>query len=49
VAWGKACDGDLREHLADIRNARILAILGDSVTTDHISPAGEIPVDSPAG
>jgi aconitate hydratase len=35
--------------LTDIRNARILAILGDSVTTDHISPAGEIPVDSPAG
>jgi aconitate hydratase len=29
--------------------ARILAILGDSVTTDHISPAGDIPEDSPAG
>ena len=29
--------------------ARVLAILGDSVTTDHISPAGSIPVDSPAG
>jgi aconitate hydratase len=35
--------------LADIHAARVLAILGDSVTTDHISPAGSIPVDSPAG
>ncbi|HXN23090.1 MAG TPA: aconitate hydratase AcnA [Candidatus Dormibacteraeota bacterium] len=35
--------------LQDIRAARVLAILGDSVTTDHISPAGSIPVDSPAG
>ncbi len=35
--------------LTDIHNARVLAILGDSVTTDHISPAGEIPVASPAG
>jgi aconitate hydratase len=35
--------------LADVRGARVLAILGDSVTTDHISPAGSIPVDSPAG
>ena len=34
---------------ADIRRARALAVLGDSVTTDHISPAGSIPVDSPAG
>ena len=33
----------------DIRGARLLALLGDSVTTDHISPAGSIPVDSPAG
>jgi aconitate hydratase len=33
----------------DIRGARILALLGDSVTTDHISPAGVIPEDSPAG
>jgi len=33
----------------DIRNARALAVLGDSVTTDHISPAGSIPVESPAG
>src|SRR5438128_1141175 len=35
--------------LADIHGARVLALLGDSVTTDHISPAGSIPVDSPAG
>ncbi|HSC28263.1 MAG TPA: aconitate hydratase AcnA [Vicinamibacterales bacterium] len=34
---------------ADIHGARVLAILGDSVTTDHISPAGSIPSDSPAG
>ena len=33
----------------DIRGARVLALLGDSVTTDHISPAGSIPADSPAG
>ncbi len=36
-------------ELADIRGARVLALLGDSVTTDHISPAGAIPVDGPAG
>jgi aconitate hydratase len=35
--------------LVDIHEARVLAVLGDSVTTDHISPAGSIPVDSPAG
>ena len=34
---------------ADIVSARVLAVLGDSITTDHISPAGSIPVDSPAG
>ncbi|MBI3585513.1 MAG: aconitate hydratase AcnA [Ignavibacteriales bacterium] len=33
----------------DIKNARVLALLGDSVTTDHISPAGSIAVNSPAG
>jgi aconitate hydratase len=33
----------------DITGERALAVLGDSVTTDHISPAGSIPVDSPAG
>jgi aconitate hydratase len=35
--------------LADITGARVLALLGDSVTTDHISPAGSIKADSPAG
>ena len=35
--------------LSDISGARVLALLGDSVTTDHISPAGSIPADSPAG
>ena len=35
--------------LADITDARVLAVLGDSVTTDHISPAGSIAKDSPAG
>ena len=35
--------------LADIRGARVLALLGDSITTDHISPAGSIKADSPAG
>jgi aconitate hydratase len=34
---------------ADIRNARVLAVLGNSVTTDHISPAGSIQPDGPAG
>ncbi len=33
----------------DISGARVMAILGDSVTTDHISPAGNIKIDSPAG
>jgi aconitate hydratase len=33
----------------DIRNARVLAVLSDSVTTDHISPAGSIKLNSPAG
>ncbi len=35
--------------LADLEGGRVLAVLGDSVTTDHISPAGSIPADSPAG
>jgi aconitate hydratase len=37
------------EPVADIRGARALAVLGDSVTTDHISPAGSIKANSPAG
>ena len=44
-------DGMKREpsDVTDIIRARVLALLGDSVTTDHISPAGSIKVDSPAG
>src|SRR5713101_852089 len=37
------------QRLTDVSGARVLAVLGDSVTTDHISPAGAIPADSPAG
>ena len=37
------------DPVAAVRNARVLALLGDSVTTDHISPAGAIKADSPAG
>jgi len=37
------------EKLNDIKHARILALLGDSITTDHISPAGSIKTESPAG
>jgi aconitate hydratase len=44
-------DGMPREPKAvtDISSARVLAVLGDSITTDHISPAGNIKADSPAG
>jgi aconitate hydratase len=35
--------------VADVHNARVLVMVGDSVTTDHISPAGDIALDSPAG
>ncbi len=37
------------EPVTDIENARILGLFGDSITTDHISPAGAIKADSPAG
>jgi len=37
------------DPIADIQGARVLAVLGDSITTDHISPAGSIKKDSPAG
>jgi aconitate hydratase len=37
------------EPVTDIRGARVLALLGDSITTDHISPAGSIKPQSPAG
>lgn len=38
-----------KQKISDIHGARILALLGDSVTTDHISPAGSIKKDGPAG
>ncbi|NHA69617.1 aconitate hydratase AcnA [Phycicoccus flavus] len=41
--------GSEPEPVSDISGARVLALLGDSVTTDHISPAGSIKGDSPAG
>ncbi len=41
--------GDPNAPIADITGARTLALLGDSITTDHISPAGSIAVNSPAG
>jgi aconitate hydratase len=41
--------GKTPSPVSDIAGARVLAKLGDSVTTDHISPAGNIKVDSPAG
>src|SRR5690606_1350370 len=37
------------DDVQPVRNARVLALLGDSITTDHISPAGAIKADSPAG
>ncbi|MEO1903264.1 MAG: aconitate hydratase AcnA [Alcanivorax sp.] len=37
------------DDVQPVKNARILALLGDSITTDHISPAGAIKADSPAG
>ncbi len=40
---------DPGEPVRDVAGAHVLALLGDSVTTDHISPAGSIPKDSPAG
>ena len=42
-------EGELDNEFANVTGARPLAILGDSVTTDHISPAGAIKKDSPAG
>ena len=37
------------DDISDVKGARVLALLGDSITTDHISPAGAIKPDSPAG
>jgi len=41
--------GPAPQPITGIRRARVLALLGDSITTDHISPAGSIPEESPAG
>lgn len=41
--------GDTLTDIQDIKDASVLALLSDSVTTDHISPAGNIKIDSPAG
>ncbi|MBB5022093.1 aconitate hydratase AcnA [Desulfurispira natronophila] len=41
--------GEQKEMLSDLEGARTLLALGDSVTTDHISPAGSIPAEYPAG
>ena len=38
-----------KPSIQEIKNARVLGVFGDSITTDHISPAGNIAVDSPAG
>ena len=40
---------DPKKPIADLADMRVLALLGDSITTDHISPAGNIAVNSPAG
>jgi len=40
---------DPKAEIQDLSGMRVLAMLGDSVTTDHISPAGNIPADTPAG
>jgi aconitate hydratase len=38
-----------KSNISNITGCKVLALLGDSITTDHISPAGSIPTDSPAG
>lgn len=48
ASGGKDISLDMKEP-KDITGARVLALLGDSVTTDHISPAGSIPANSPGG
>ena len=44
----RACRASRSANVADIKGARVLALLGDSITTDHISPAGNIAKTSPA-
>jgi aconitate hydratase len=45
---GFFADGAEKKEIADIKNAKILALFGDSITTDHISPAGNIAINLPA-
>ena len=45
----RTCHAKPLPQVEDIRGARALAVFGDSITTDHISPAGTIQVRSPAG
>ncbi len=47
--FGSFMDDSQKEKISDVDNARCLAIFPDSTTTDHISPAGNIAPDSPAG
>ncbi len=47
--FGKDFSMEPAARIATVKNARALGIFGDSVTTDHISPAGSIKEDSPAG
>ncbi|MDB1135801.1 aconitate hydratase AcnA, partial [Candidatus Anaplasma sp. TIGMIC] len=49
IESGSSGHKSINGNKLDIQNARILMVLGDSITTDHISPAGNIFVDSPAG
>ena len=46
---GEVADAEVFDDVHEAIGARVLAKLGDSVTTDHISPAGSIKADSPAG
>jgi aconitate hydratase len=45
----KEMEREAPERVADLQGMRVLALLGDSITTDHISPAGSIKLNSPAG
>ncbi len=44
-----SADGKQESAVVEITNAHVLAVLGDSINTDHIAPAGQIPASSPAG
>src|SRR5690606_33390420 len=46
---GEQAAGGIERLSRSLSRARAIAVFGDSLTTDHISPGGEIPVDTPAG